>query len=453
MQDPNTELAGRKVLVLGLGISGRSAAAFCAARGASVVAADERPADRLADLDALPPTVTPLLGRPLPDPSDFDLVVPSPGIAPERYADRARAVCGDVELAVRALAVPVLAVTGTNGKSTVTRMLETALRGAGLRAEAAGNLGRPALDLVGRPLDAAVLEVSSFQLEMGAPLRPRVAVILNLSPDHLDRHGSLGAYRAAKARLLEGQTPDDAAVLCADDAAVWSLADRSSAPVWGFGRLPFAGRGAWLDAGAVVVRTDDDELRVPLEAPALRGIDRENAAAALAALAALGRWPSTERALADAGRALADFHGLPHRCETVATRAGVRWINDSKATNAGATQRALECFPSVVWIAGGRDKDLDFAPLAGAALGRVRLALLIGEAASAIERALGDVIECEHAGDLDTAVRRAAQVARPGDTVLLSPACASQDQFQNFEERGERFRAAVGALDAAGGTP
>ncbi len=451
MQDPNTELAGRKVLVLGLGVSGRSAAAFCAARGASVVAADERPAEQLADLDALPSAVTPLLGQPLPDPSDFDVVVPSPGVAPDRYADRARSVCGDVELAVRALTVPVLAVTGTNGKSTVTRMIEAALRGAGLRAEAAGNLGRPALDLVGRPLDAAVLEVSSFQLEMGEPLRPRVAVILNLSPDHLDRHGSLGAYRAAKARLLEGQTPDDDAVLSADDAAVWSLSEDCDARVWGFGQLGSFGRGAWLDAGALLVRSDDGEVRVPLESPGLRGIDRENAAAALAAVAALGAWPSNEQALAAAGRALADFRGLPHRCEVVAVRAGVTWVNDSKATNTGATQRALECFPSVVWIAGGRDKDLDFAPLAGAAIGRVRRALLIGEAAAAMERALGDVVSCEQAGDLEAAVRRADELAEAGDTVLLSPACASLDQFRNFEERGERFRSAVGDLAAAGG--
>jgi UDP-N-acetylmuramoylalanine--D-glutamate ligase len=443
MDDPNTELAGRKVLVLGLGMTGRSAAAFCAARGAAVVAADERPAEDLAELDALPDEVTRLCGRPLPDPADFDLVVPSPGVAPERYAERARAVCGDVELAVRCLSVPVLAVTGTNGKSTVTRMIEVALRGAGLRAEAAGNLGRPALDLVGRPLDAAVLEVSSFQLEMGAPLRPRVAVILNVSPDHLDRHGSLGAYRAAKARLLEEQGADDAAVLAADDSAVWSLARRCTARVWGFGRLAPAGRGAWLDAGAVLVRSDDGELRVPLESPAIRGVDRENAAAALAAVAALGA------DAAAAGRALADFRPLPHRCEVVATRDGITWVNDSKATNAGAAQRALESFSSVVWIAGGRDKDLDFAPLAGAALGRVRRALFIGEAAPALAAALGDVIPCEAVGELDAAVRRAAALARPGDVVLLSPACASFDQFRSFEDRGERFRRAVHALEPA----
>jgi UDP-N-acetylmuramoylalanine--D-glutamate ligase len=444
MNDPNTELAGRKVLVLGLGMSGRSAAAFCAARGASVVAADERPADELAELASLPPEVTRLCGAPLPDPADFDLVVPSPGVPPARYAERARAVCGDVELAVRCLKIPVLAVTGTNGKSTVTRMIETGLRGAGLRAEAAGNLGRPALDLVGRPLDAAVLEVSSFQLEVGGPLRPRVAVILNLSPDHLDRHGSLGAYRAAKARLLEEQGPDDAAVLSSDDAAVWSLAERCRGRVWGFGRQApagAAGRGAWLDAGAVLVRRDDDEVRVPLESDAVRGIDRENAAAALAAVAALGADPAA------AGRALADFRPLPHRCEVVARRGGVTWVNDSKGTNAGAAQRALECFPSVVWIAGGRDKNLDFVPLAGAAVGRVRYALLIGEAAASLARALEDVVPCENVGDLDAAVRRADALAKPGDVVLLSPACASYDQFRSFEHRGERFRAAVAALD------
>jgi UDP-N-acetylmuramoylalanine--D-glutamate ligase len=211
------ELAGKRVLVLGLGLSGRSAAAFCAGRGARVLAVDER-----AELPppALPAGVEVQLGGALPDPGGFDLVVPSPGVPEERhraYRSSACRVWGDVELAARCLAVPVVAVTGTNGKSTTVRLLEVMLRAAGLRARAGGNVGEPALDLVGLPLDVAVLEVSSFQLEAVEALRPRVAVLLNVTPDHLDRHRSLEAYAATKARLFARQEPTDHAVVNGDD--------------------------------------------------------------------------------------------------------------------------------------------------------------------------------------------------------------------------------------------
>ncbi len=434
------ELTGRKVLVLGLGISGRSAAAFCAARGASVVAADERPRPELQPLDALPPDVDVRCGAPLPDPGDFDLVVPSPGVPPARYAARARAVAGDVELAAAFLRVPIVAVTGTNGKSTVTCMIESALRATGLRAEAAGNVGRSALDLVGRPLDAAVLEVSSFQLETTEAFRPRVAVILNLSPDHLDRHGSFAAYRAAKARILRRQNAEDAAVLCRDDTEVWSLAGDARARVFAFGRSGPYERGAWLDAGGVTLRAGPTDTRVDLDEADLSGADRDNAAAALAAVAALGADPRR------AAAGLADFRALPHRRERIGRAAGALWIDDSKATNVGAAVSALESLSApILWIAGGRDKKLDFAPLAEAARGRVRCALLIGEAAAELARTLEGVAPAERIRDLDGAVARAFELAEPGDVVLLSPACASFDQFASFEERGRRFREALAA--------
>jgi UDP-N-acetylmuramoylalanine--D-glutamate ligase len=435
------ELAGRKVLVLGLGISGRSAAAFCAARGAAVVAADERPTEALPGLNAMGAAVDLRCGGPLPDPADFDLVVPSPGVPPARYAGRARQVAGDVELAGHFLEAPIVAVTGTNGKSTVTCLVEAMLRAAGLRAEAAGNLGRPALDLVGRPLDAAVLEVSSFQLETTHRFAPRVAVILNLSPDHLDRHGNFEAYREAKARILANQTSEDAAVLFRDDPAVWSLAERCVGRVFSFGRSGPCERGTWLDAGAIVLRDEGRDVRAPLDDAELGGADRLNAAAALAAGAALGADP--QRAAAG----LADFRMLPHRCERVGVVNGVHFVNDSKATNPGAACAALQRFAApLVWIAGGRDKGLDFAPLAEAARGRVRRALLLGEAAGRLEQALGAAVATERVGDLDAAVTRAARLAEPGDVVLLSPACASFDQFRSFEERGERFCRAVAGL-------
>jgi len=440
------ELAGRKVLVLGLARSGRSAAAFCAAQGAAVVAADERAQAELEPLGDLGPRVTLACGRPLPDPADFDLVVPSPGVPPARYAGRARRVWGDVELAARALPVPIVAVTGTNGKSTVTLLVEALLRAAGLRAEAAGNVGRPALELVGRPLDVAVLEVSSFQLETTERFRARVAVLLNLAPDHLDRHGSFAAYREAKARILANQEGDDAAVLNRDDPAVWSLAGRARGRVFAFSRRGPVERGVHVDAGALVVRDGDLRVAVPLDDVPLAGNDLDNAAAALAAVAALGADP--RRAAAGFAR----FHTLPHRCEEVARLEGVVFVNDSKATNPHAAQGALERFRApILWLAGGRDKGLDFAPLRAAARGRVRKAFLLGEAAAGLEAALSGAVPCERVADLEEGVRRAAAEARPGEVVLLSPACASFDQFASFEERGARFRAAVAALAGRGG--
>jgi UDP-N-acetylmuramoylalanine--D-glutamate ligase len=431
-------LEGQNVLVLGSGVSGRSAAAFCAREGARVVLADERPD---AEAAGLPRGVELRLGAPFPDPASFDLVVPSPGVPPARYRARARRVWGDIELAGRALAVPIVAVTGTNGKSTTVRLLEAMLRAAGLRARAGGNVGDAALGLVGEPLDVAVLEVSSFQLETIESFRPRVAVLLNVTPDHLDRHGDLAGYLAAKARIFENQAGDDVAIVNADPA-LDALAARLAGRVWRFSaRVPME-LGACWDGEAVCLRLGGAPERLPLEGlPRPSGPLRENLLAALLAVTALGAEPT--KALA----ALATFRPLPHRTEWVAERAGVTWVNDSKATNPGATAPALalELRP-VVWIAGGKDKGLDYAELAAARLSGVRRALLIGEAAPRIAAALGARVPHETVGSLEAAVARAAELARPGDVVLLSPACASFDQFRNFEHRGDRFRELVLAL-------
>jgi UDP-N-acetylmuramoylalanine--D-glutamate ligase len=428
------DLDGQRVLVLGAGLSGRSAAAFCAGLGARVTLADER------EIESAPVGVEIHPSASFPDPADYDLVVPSPGVPPERYRERARRVWGDIELASRALAVPIAAVTGTNGKSTTVRLLEAMLRSAGLRARAAGNVGEAALDLVGEPLDVAVLEVSSFQLETVDRFHPRVAVLLNLTPDHLDRHGSLAGYLAAKARIFENQTGDDVAIVTADPA-LDGLVDGLAARVLRFGTHGPVERGACWDGDAVWLRTDGTPLRIPLEGlPRPSGPLRENLLAALLAAQALGAEP--HKALA----ALASFEPLPHRSEWVATRGGVRFVNDSKATNPGAASAALllETQP-VVWIAGGKDKGLDFGELEGA-LGGVRIALLIGAAAPRLETALRGKVRTETVGTLEAAVARAAELADPGDVVLLSPACASFDQFENFEHRGERYRELVHAL-------
>jgi len=442
------ELRGQRVLVLGLGISGRSAARFCAERGARVTAADERALDALGDLGDLPHDVEVVAGRALPDPAGFDLVVPSPGVPSARYKGRAARVCGDVELAWRALppTLPIIAITGTNGKSTTTRLVEALLRGAGLRAEAAGNIGAPALGLVGRPLDAAVLEVSSFQLDTIWSFRPRVAVILNVTPDHLDRHGSFEAYTEAKARILANQREDDAAVLSADDAVVAALAKRAHGRVRRFSLVPGACCEATLDAGAALLRGGDASARIPLDGLRLQGTHNlENVLAALLAVAALGVDPLV------AQRVLPFFDGLPHRTELVRRRGGVTFVNDSKGTNVGAALRSLESFAEpIVWIGGGKDKGLDFEPLGRVAEKRMRAAVLIGEAAAKLAESLEGHVPVYREPSLEAAVARAASLAHSVDVVLLSPACASFDQFRSFEDRGERFRAAVHALPEGG---
>jgi UDP-N-acetylmuramoylalanine--D-glutamate ligase len=433
------ELDGQRVLVLGAGLSGRSAAAFCARLGARVTLADE------GAIEDAPAGVELSAETPFPDAADFDLVVPSPGVPPARYRARARRVWGDIELASRALAVPIAAVTGTNGKSTTVRLLEAMLRAAGFRARAAGNVGEAALDLVGEPLDVAVLEVSSFQLETVDGFRPRVAVLLNLTPDHLDRHGSMAGYLAAKARIFENQTGDDVAIVNADPA-LDALAGGLAARVYRVSARGSVARGACWDGDAVCLRTGGAPQRIPLEGlPRPTGPMRENVLAALLAAHALGAEP--RKALA----ALASFTPLPHRSEFVATGGGVRFVNDSKATNPGAAAAALalETQP-VVWIAGGKDKGLDFGELEGA-LGGVRIALLIGAAAPRLEEALRGKVRTEIVGTLETAVTRAAALAEAGDVVLLSPACASFDQFSSFEQRGDRFRELVLALGAETG--
>jgi UDP-N-acetylmuramoylalanine--D-glutamate ligase len=438
-------LSGKTVLVLGLGITGRSAAAFCVERGARVTVADDR-AD--ADVRGLPASLSVVLGAPSPDPAAFDLVVPSPGVPFARYGARAKCAWGDLELAYRALAVPIAAVTGTNGKSTTVRLLEAMLRAAGLRARAAGNVGDAALGLVGEALDVAVLEVSSFQLEAVDAFRPKAALLLNVAPDHLDRHGDMAGYLAAKLRLFARQDAADVAILSADCPVVAKLEERDfAAPVWRFSVRGPVARGACYDAGALVLRLGASEQRLSLDSlPPLLGPLRSNTLAALLGAVALGAEPS--RALG----ALASFRALPHRCELVAETRGVRWLDDSKATNPSAAVAAVANLPGpLLWILGGKDKGLDFAELLEAPIARVKKALLIGDSADAIAASLSGKLAFEKLETLARAVSRANELAAPGDTVLLSPACASFDQFANYEDRGRQFAELAQALTR--GTP
>jgi UDP-N-acetylmuramoylalanine--D-glutamate ligase len=307
-------------------------------------------------------------------------------------------------------------------------------------------VGDAALGLVGEALDAAVLEVSSFQLEAVDAFRPRAALLLNVAPDHFDRHGDLAGYLAAKLRLFARQEASDVAILSADCPVVGGLRDADfEARVWRFSVRGPVARGACYDAGQLVLRLDSGERRLALDSlPALLGPLRSNALAALLGAAALGADP--QRALA----ALASFRALPHRCELVAEARGVRWLDDSKATNPSAAVAAVANLPGpLLWILGGKDKGLDFAELLEAPLARVKRALLIGSAAEAIAASLSGKLVVERCETLDLAVARAAELAAPGDTVLLSPACASFDQFASYVDRGRRFAALARA--AAGG--
>jgi UDP-N-acetylmuramoylalanine--D-glutamate ligase len=409
-------------LVLGLARSGQAAALALARRGLTV-----RAVDRSEELDVgrlREAGVEVVLGAGDPELLDgMDLLVKSPGVpadAPLVTAARERelTVWSEVELGSRLLSNPILGVTGTNGKTTTSELLGAVFRAAGESVAVAGNVGRPLTGLDGAIAEDAwiVCELSSFQLEDIEEFRPRVAVLLNLTPDHLDRHASLEDYRAAKLRIFENQTPDDVAVVPR-----------------GFGEIPGSGRRVEFAA--------DDVL--PAEPLVPGEHNRENAAAATAAARAAG---ISDEAIAEA---LREFEGVPHRLELVREVGGVRFVNDSKATNPEAAERALSAYPpGIRLILGGSRKNSSYVRLAREAAARgVAKAYLIGEAADEIAEALAEAgVRFADSMSLDQAVRDAFADAESGEVVLLSPACASYDQFRDFEERGERFRELVEAL-------
>ena len=400
-----------RVLVVGLARSGRAAIAALQSAGKEVVAYDR---DETVALDELDVTELALGDWDAASLSGVGLLVKSPGVpetAPPVAAARRAGVpvISEIELGARLLPNPILGITGTNGKTTTTALLGAMFAAAGIPAEVAGNIGRPLTSLVGTDPGAwVVCELSSFQLEDVETLRPRIAVLLNLEPDHVDRHGSFESYRDAKLRVFENQDATDVAVV-----------PRGFAPVPGRARrTEFAG---------------DDPLPAEPRIPGAH--NRENAAAATAAARAAG---IGDGAIAEA---LLTFPGVEHRIEELATIAGVRYVNDSKATNVAAALRALASFPGsrLHVILGGLGKKEGYAPLAQA-LTRDDRAYLIGAAAGEIAAALTAVgVPFETPGDLAAAVAAAARAATEGDVVLLSPACASFDQFQSYEQRGQEF--------------
>jgi UDP-N-acetylmuramoylalanine--D-glutamate ligase len=431
-------------VVVGLGKTGASCVRYLAKRGIPVSATDTRSQPPgLAELGGLEKTLDIRLGG-------FDLslldgasqVLMSPGVSLEEpIASRARArgieVLGDIELFARAVRAPVIGVTGTNGKSTVTSLVARMAAAAGRRVLAGGNLGIPALDLLELEIpDLYVLELSSYQLETTFSLELKAAVVLNVTADHMDRYASMADYARAKARIFAKAATW---VLNADDPLAAAMAEPAADRI-----VTFSTRGT--DADFTLLHHGEQRL-LARRGEALLDISRmkitglHNAANALAALA-LGE--AAGLPMPPMLEALESFPGLPHRSAWVADVAGVRYIDDSKGTNVGAAMAAVSGLPGpLVMIAGGEGKGQDFAPLAAAFLGKVRHVVLIGKDAAVIESALKGICTTERAATLEAAVRAAAGAARLGDTVLLSPACASFDMFRDYAHRGEVFAAAV----------
>jgi UDP-N-acetylmuramoylalanine--D-glutamate ligase len=448
--DPRA-LAGLPVLVAGLGRSGRAAARHLADAGADVIAVDDA-----TGLDVVELTVRGVRIRLGPDAvellEDRRLVVVGPGL-PERHPliEAALAaglpVWSEVELGARLAGCPLVGVTGTNGKTTTTELTAAMLTASGLRTVAAGNVGTPLVDAVlARPApDAVVVELSSFQLRFTERLRLAAGAWLNLAPDHLDWHPTMAGYAAAKARVWANQTADDWALYPGDDPAVAEHALRAPGTPVPFVLRPPPPGGLGVEAGVALARVFADDT--PLwRVAALRLPGEHNLANALAASGlalALGANPAAM------ARAVAAFRPRPHRLATVGTVRGVTFVDDSKATNPHAAAQALRAFGRVVWLAGGRNKGLAFDDLVERSVDRLAGVVLLGEAAEELAYALGKAGyegPLAQAESMHEAVELAAGLAVPGDTVLLAPACASQDMFSDYAERGDAFAAAVAAL-------
>ena len=446
-------LAGRSVTVVGLARSGVAACRLLQALGARVTGTDARAAAALSPEARALATEGVRLVVEGHFPEAFagaELVVVSPGVPADHPAlagCRARGVpvLGEVELAFRTMTAEFVAITGTNGKTTTTALTGALLAESGRTVLVGGNIGRPlAAEALGFPADGwVVAEVSSFQLETTDAFRPRVAAVLNVTPDHLDRHGSLAAYAEAKARIFRSQGPEDWAVLNADDPGAAALASRVKARLLWFSRRAPVTQGAFVRDGWVTLRLGrGDQAVCPVGEIFLRGAHNlENVLAATACAGALGVPPERLRLVIRA------FRAVPHRIEWIRERAGVAFYNDSKGTNVDATLKALAAFDEpIVLIAGGRDKGQRFDALADAARGRVKAAIVIGEGRATLGPALRAVTRVEDAASMGEAVRRAAALAVAGDVVLLSPACASFDLFRDYEHRGQVFAEEVRAL-------
>ncbi|MGA2808659.1 MAG: UDP-N-acetylmuramoyl-L-alanine--D-glutamate ligase [Terracidiphilus sp.] len=449
------ELKGKKVLVVGLGKSGLAAALFLRHRGAQVTVSDVRSAEALAnDIPALleEGIMVEAGGHGLLTFRRQDLIVVSPGVpldTPElaQVKSFGLQVIGELELAARFLKGKTLAVTGSNGKTTTTTLLGEILQEAGIPTLVGGNIGVPVVSLIDSSTDEtwSVLEVSSFQLESTVEFHPAIAVILNITPDHLDRHGSFENYVLAKERIFAVQDEQDYVVLNADNEPTAEAASRAKSRVYWFSVEHPVSQGAWLEQGQVVYRPGADapiENVMPLSGIPLKGTHNvENVMAAVVAARLAGVPAGTVRS------AVEKFKAVEHRLEFVATINGIQFYNDSKATNVDATAKAVAAFSTGIHlILGGKDKNSDYTLLSDLLRERVRAIYTIGSAAAKIESHLRGVVSIHSCGTLDKAIAAAAAAAHPGEVVLLAPACSSFDQFESYEHRGRVFKEVVHEL-------
>ena len=448
------ELKGKRVLVVGLGKSGLAAARFLKKRGARVTVSDARPATLISELPVLLDEgfMVEAGSHGLLTFRRQDLIVVSPGVpanVPELMQVRAMGmhIIGELELGAEYLRGEVVAITGSNGKTTTTTLVGEILKASGRTTLVGGNIGRPVVELAeeSTPEAWSVLEVSSFQLETVETFKPRIAMVLNITPDHLDRHGSFENYAAAKARITEFQTADDFLVLNAEDVKTQMVAAKTKAQIYWFSAKRQIKQGAFVHGESIFFIAKEGAKPEPVmpvaEIPLAGAHNVENVLAAVCAARLAGVESSVIRA------AVAAFKAVEHRLEFVREVGGVRYYNDSKATNVDATVKAVEAFEGGIWlILGGKDKDSDYATMSTLLRERVKTVLTIGSAAEKIERQLAGVVKIERAETLERAVALAHEAAGAGDVVLLAPACASFDQFENYEHRGRVFKELVAGL-------
>ena len=445
-----------RVLVIGLARTGLATALFCAKHNAIVTATDTRPESDLGEAPAKlrDAGVTLELGGHVEKTYlAQDLIIPSPGVPADdpllaKTRSKGITIWSEIELAYRFLEGELIGITGSNGKTTTTTLVHHILKAAGKKAILAGNVGTPLIACVElmNSETVSVVELSSFQLELTDQFRPDIAVFLNLTPDHLDRHKTLESYAAAKARIFAKQTELDAAVLNADDAPTVALAPKKKAQVFWFSRKKLVDQGACVrGTDVVIVHHGKHEFAMKIaEIPLAGAHNLENVLAAATAARLAGVDAVT------IGNAVKSFSGVEHRLEFVTEIGGVRYYNDSKATNVDATLKALDAFPGrILVILGGKDKGSDYTVLQKPLREKAILALLIGAAADKIENQIAGSVAIERAGTLQHAVEVASQAAKRGDVVLLAPACASFDQFENYEHRGRVFKELVHKLGDA----
>jgi len=443
------DLKDKKVSVIGMARTGIATAHFLLKQGAVVTLSDSKSEPELKEvMDRIDPSVEIRFQSSAPAP-DADLVVLSPGVdigSPELEGARQRGaeIISELELACRLTTVPIIAVTGTNGKTTTTSLIGSILKKAGKDIQIGGNIGIPFVSLLEQPpKDFMVIEVSSFQLEGTAQFRPKIGLLLNLTPDHLDRHDNMAHYAALKRKIAENQTAGDHLVMNADDPWVLRMAQGTASRQWQFSVQKELEEGAFLKNGNIVLRRDQKNLPLcsvnELQQAMQWQIENILAASLAANLAGVGPENIAE--------ALKEFSGLEHRMEWVRDVEGVDYINDSKGTNIGAVEKSLESMSRpIILIMGGQDKGADFVALSDLLKQKVKHLVLIGEARGKIKTTLNGSFSYEEAETLEDAVQQARARAKSGDVVLLSPGCASFDMFRDYIDRGNQFKEIVHCL-------